>query len=456
MKYHLAIDIGASGGRHIIGYLKNGIIETEEIYRFENSIEKSGNSLVWNTERLFSEVMNGLRACREKGMIPETVAIDTWGVDYVLLDKNKKELLPAFCYRDGRTEKAIPETEKIISFEKLYSKSGIAKQSFNTVYQLYSDKTTGKLEKAHHLLMMPAYLSFRLTGEILNEYTICSTTAMVSPETKTWDNELLSTLGFEKEMLGKIVPSCTAVGQFKKEIEKKLGFSSAVVFCPSHDTASAVAACPLEKDAVFISSGTWSIIGTESEKAVLSAEARELGFANEGGIDYRFRFLKNYMGMWLLQSIRKDLNKSLSYDEMMLLAQKSKEHELIDVNAPQLVAPKSMIEAVKALAKKPDMPLEDVLSSVYHSLASSYGRAVREIEKVTGKTVTSIHIVGGGSKDSFLNKLTREYTGKPVFAGPTESTATGNLLAQFVFSKEFKSLDEAREKVRKSFNIREV
>lgn len=451
MRYHLAIDIGASGGRHIVGYIQNGLMQLREIYRFENSFKEENGSLVWDTELLFNEVVNGLKACKNCGIIPETVAIDTWGVDYVLLDEKKQEILPVYCYRDGRTGAAVLKSEEIVPFEDLYEATGIQKQNYNTVYQLLYEKGSGRLEKAKYFLMMPAYLSYKLTGVILNEYTNCTTTALVSAKTKDWDETLLEHFGFEKELLGKIAEPGTLVGEFKEEIKKELGFSSKVVFCPSHDTASAVAACPLEKDSVYISSGTWSLIGTESEEAIISEKSRTYNFANEGGIDYRFRFLKNYMGMWLLQSIRKNLNKSLTYDEMMNLAKESGEFYFIDVNAPSLVAPANMIESIKDLLQKPDLSLGAVINSVYHSLANSYAAAIKEIESVTGKSVSAIHIVGGGSKDRYLNELTEKYTGKPVSAGPVEATATGNLLSQFIFSGELGSLDEARKIIRKSF-----
>lgn len=451
MKYHLAIDIGASGGRHIAGRIENGAMKLMEVYRFENLIKEENNSLVWDTELLFNEVMNGLKACKSRGIIPETVAIDTWGVDYVLLDKNKKELFPVYCYRDSRTASAVQESEKIVPFEELYAKTGIQRQNYNTVYQLFCEKKSGRLEKSKHFLMMPAYLSYKLTGVVLNEYTLCTTTSLVSAETKTWDTDIVNRFGFSKELLGKIALPGTLVGNFKTEIEQELGFSSKVVFCPSHDTASAVAACPLEKDSVYISSGTWSLIGIETEDAIVSEQSRTYNFANEGGMDYRFRFLKNYMGMWLLQNIRKNLNKALTYDEMMEMAKQSGEFELFDVNSESLVAPQNMIEAIKELLNKPNMPLATVINSVYHSLAKSYSAAVREIESVTGKTVTSIHIVGGGSKDKYLNELTAEYTGKIVHAGPVEATATGNLLAQFIYSGEVRNLEEGRKIVSRSF-----
>ena len=451
MKYHLAIDIGASGGRHIIGYIENGIMKLKEIYRFENSLQEENGSLVWDVGHIFEEVLNGLRACKSKGIIPETVAIDTWGVDYVLLDKNKNELFPVYCYRDSRTTQAVLKSEQLVPFEELYSETGIQKQNYNTVYQLFCDKESGRLEKAKHFLMMPAYLSYKLTGVMLNEYTNCTTTSLVSAKTKRWDSLILKRFGFDEELLGKIEEPGTLVGWFKEEVSKELGFSSKVVFCPSHDTASAVAACPLEKDSVYISSGTWSLIGTETEEAIISPQSRIYNFANEGGINHRFRFLKNYMGMWLLQNIRKNLNKTLSYDEMMNLAKESGNFEFFDVNDDTLVAPTSMIDSIRNLLKKPDMPLGAVINSVYHSLAKSYAAAVLEIESVTGRAVSAIHIVGGGSKDTYLNELTAKYTGKSVTAGPVEATATGNLLSQFMYSGEIKDLQHGRKIISESF-----
>lgn len=456
MKYYLAIDIGASSGRHILGNIENGVLKLEEIYRFDNGFKDENGSLVWDVSYLSKEVINGIKQCKSIGKIPETVAIDTWGVDYVLLDENKKELLPAFCYRDSRTVEGVKKVEGIISCEELYMKTGIQKQNYNTVYQLYCDKASGKLDNAKHMLMMPAYLSFKLTDKIFNEYCECTTSAMVSPVTKDWDDDILSALKFDKNILGTILPPCSLIGEFSEKIQNETGFNAKVIFCPSHDTASAVAACPLEENSLYISSGTWSLIGLESKQAIISDETRILNFANEGGIDYRFRFLKNYMGMWLLQSIRRDLNKSLSYDEMMTLAKDSGTFSYIDVNAQEFVAPVNMIEAIKGYLNKPEMPLGEVINSVYHSLAKSYVDAVNEIERVTGKTVTAIHIVGGGSKDCYLNELTHKYTGKAVTAGPVEATAIGNLISQLIFSDECKTLEEARSLVRASFDIKEV
>ncbi len=453
--YYLAIDIGASSGRHILGYMENGKLCLEEIYRFDNNIKNENGTLVWDIENLVSEVKTGIKKCKEIGKLPKTIAIDTWGVDYVLLDENKKEILPAVSYRDGRTNEIVKEVNDIISQAELYSHTGIQKQNFNTIYQLYCDKKSGKLDSAKHFLMMPEYLSFKLTGQIRNEYTNATTTNLVNAESKQWDKEILDTLGLPFEIFCDLSLPGTVVGKFTNEVKIEIGFDSTVILCPSHDTASAVAACPVDTESVYISSGTWSLIGTENTEPVLSKKALNANFTNEGGVEYRFRFLKNIMGMWLLQNIRKNINKKLTYDEMMNLAKQSTFTEKIYLNAPDFIAPENMIEAVRNYLGKPDLSLPDVLSSVYHSLAESYKKAVEEIESIGGKKIKAIHIVGGGSKDKYLNKLTAEYTGKKVYTGLMEATATGNILSQIIYDKKI-TLTEAREIVKSTFDIKEA
>lgn len=449
MTYHLAIDIGASSGRHILGYIDNGKLKLEEIYRFENYIKDENGTLVWDIKHLVNSVISGIAECREIGKIPETVAIDTWGVDYVLLDKDKKEILPAVSYRDGRTN-AVTD---IISQSELYSRTGIQKQSFNTIYQLYCDKLSGKLDNAEHFLMIPDYLSFKLTGVIKNEYTNATTTNLVNAKAKTWDTEILDKLGIKNIFCDLSMPK-TVIGNFTDEIKKQVGFDSTVIYCPSHDTASAVAACPIGDNSVYISSGTWSLIGTENKEPVLTEDALSANFTNEGGINYRFRFLKNYMGMWIFQNIRRNINKSLTYDEMMELAMAQEGYAYFDVNDSSIVAPSNMVEAIGNLIGSNDLGF--VINSAYHSLAQSYADAVNEIEAISGKTIDTINIVGGGSKDSYLNRLTKEYTGKRVFAGPVEATATGNIICQLMYADKGLTLAKARELVKRSFNIQEV
>ena len=453
MNYYLAIDIGASSGRHILGYIDNGRLKLEEIHRFENYITNQNSTLVWDIEHLVNEVKKGIAKCKEIGKIPCTVAIDTWGVDYVLLDENKKEIKPCYCYRDSRTNAVVNEVESLVSPAQLYAKTGIQKQNFNTIYQLYADKKNGKLLNAKYFLMMPEYLSFKLTGVCKNEYTNATTTGLVNAKTKTWDNDILSALDLPSELFGALNTPSSLVGDLSADIQKAVGFNCAVLFAPSHDTASAVCACPMQDDDLYISSGTWSLIGTEITQPILSDNARQLNFTNEGGIDYRFRFLKNYMGMWLFQNIRRNLNKSITYDEMMTLARNCGEYKYFDVNDSTLVAPDNMIDTIGKLICSDDLGL--ILNSAYHSLAKSYDEAVNEIENVTGKQFNTIHIVGGGCQDEYLNALTRDYTGKDVTAGPIEATATGNIISQIISDKKI-SLATARKIVKKSFDIKEI
>lgn len=455
MTYYLAIDIGASSGRHILGYIENSKLHLEEIHRFENYITNQNGTLVWDIEHLVNEVKKGIAKCKEIGKIPSTVAIDTWGVDYVLLDESKQEIMPAVSYRDSRTNRVINKVESIISAEELYLKTGIQKQNFNTIYQLYADKLSGRLEDAKHFLMIPAYLSYKLTGIIKNEYTNATTTGMVNADTKQWDYEIIDKLSLPKHLFGTLDTPCTVIGNFTKEMQDYAGFDSTVIFAPSHDTASAVCACPIDDNSVYISSGTWSLIGVESLNPIVNEKSMAANFANEGGIDYRFRFLKNYMGMWLFQNVKKNLNNKFSYDDMMRLAMQSKRFEMLDTNAPDFLAPENMINAIRSYLKNESIPIEVVINSVYHSLAQSYKNAIDEIEKLADKTIDNIFIVGGGSKDTYLNELTAQYTGKKVVTGLSEATATGNLLSQIMFDKKI-SLAQARELVRNSFDIKEI
>lgn len=455
MTYHLAIDIGASSGRHILGYIDNGRLKLEEIHRFENYITNQNGTLVWDIEHLVSEVKKGIAKCKEIGKIPCTVAIDTWGVDYVLLDESKQEILPAVSYRDSRTNRVINKVESIISAEELYLKTGIQKQNFNTIYQLYVDYLSGKLDNAKYFLMIPAYLSYKLTGVIKNEYTNATTTGMVNADTKQWDDEIIEKLSLPKHLFGTLDTPCTVIGNFTKEMQDYAGFDSTVIFAPSHDTASAVCACLIDDNSVYISSGTWSLIGVESLNPIVNEKSMAANFANEGGIDYRFRFLKNYMGMWLFQNVKKNLNNEFSYDDMMRLAMQSKRFEMIDTNAPDFLAPENMINAIRSYLKNESIPIEVVINSVYHSLAQSYKNAIDEIEKLAGKTIDNIFIVGGGSKDTYLNELTAQYTGKKVVTGLSEATATGNLLSQIMYDKKI-SLAQARDIVKNSFDIKEI
>lgn len=431
MAYCLAIDIGASSGRHILGEYVNGQLEIEEIYRFDNGLKKVDGYLSWDIEYLAKNVIEGIKKCAEIGKIPETVAIDTWGVDYVLLDKDKKEILPAVSYRDSRTDGIPEEVDKIINKNDLYEKTGIQRANYNTIYQLYCDKKAGRLENAEYMLMMPEYLSYVLTGVMKSEYTIASTSSLLNAYNKNWDMDIINKLGIKPTIFNKIEMPSSEVGNFTQEVKDYVGFDATVVFAPSHDTASAVAACTLTGHGMYISSGTWSLIGAQNNYPVLTEAALKANFTNEGGIKGTYRFLKNIMGMWLIQSIRNNLGRKYSFQEMMDMSRESKYTKTFDPNDPRLVAPENMIEAIQECLGEKELPLADIINSVYNSLAASYAEVVKEIETVTGETVDCINIVGGGSQATYLNELTEKYTQKPVTAGPVEATAIGNLKAQF-------------------------
>ncbi len=452
MKYCLAIDMGASSGRHILGYIEDGKLKLEEIYRFENGIVDIDGTLCWDTNALFNEIKNGLKECKKRGITPDTVAIDTWGVDYVLLDKDKKEIMPTVAYRDSRTLGIPEEIDQIIPRKELYERTGIQATSYNSIYQLYCDKKSGKLDNAEYFLMMPEYFSFKLTGEIKNEYTLSTTGGLVNVNTFERDEEILNKLGIPKKIFTPLSLPGTVVGNLSKEVKDEIGFDTTVILCASHDTASAVASCSVGDNGVYISSGTWSLIGTENSYPVTCEKAMNSGFTNEGGVEHRYRFLENIMGMWLLQNIRKNLDKKYTYDEMMQMAMASDFTEYINPNAPDFLAPDNMIEAIRNYLGKPQLPIGDVLNSVYHSLAKTYNDAVKVIEEISNKQIDVINIVGGGCKDSYLNTLTEKYTGKKVIAGPVEATAAGNLMIQLMYLDNELDLTSARELIKNSFS----
>lgn len=379
--------------------------------------------------------MTGLSICGKIGKIPESVGIDTWGVDYVLLDRDKKPLLPAFSYRDNERAKAAEEVSQVISHRELYKRTGIQYQGFNTVYQLFCDKKSGRLEKARHFMQIPDYLAFRLTGEIVNEYTNATTTSLVNAFTSDWDAQILDALGIDRSIFSPLSQPCRNIGKFLPETAEKVGYMSRVVAVPSHDTASAFAlACTPGGSSAVISSGTWSLVGTEIDRPCISERALRANFTNEGGIDGSFRFLKNIMGTWIIQQIHKEAAPESSFDELMELARASDYDRTFDIHSPTLLSPESMTEAVRALLGESALSLGDLLSSVYITLATSYRDTVDEIETIVGRKIDSIRIVGGGSVDRYLNELTERISGRTVTAGPKEATALGNILAQIMYS----------------------
>lgn len=460
--YCLAIDIGASSGRHILATLNGGKMELKEIYRFDNGFEKKNGKSVWNIDNLFKSVVEGIKKCKEYGVVPDTIGIDTWGVDYALLDGEDKLIGDVIAYRDERTFKSMVESEKVVPFSELYAKCGIQRLNYNTVYQLYDDLKSGKLDKAESMLMVPEYLNFLLTGVKKNEYTNASTTSLLNANDRTWDYELIEKYGFPKKLFKKLYEPCEEVGGLKEEIAKEVGFNSKVVLSASHDTASAVMAVPAETDMpLFISSGTWSLLGVEIPEPITSENAFKFNMTNEGGYGRSIRFLKNIMGLWMIQNIKREYKNEYSYEDLMLLAKAEDGFEnVIDVNDDSFLAPDSMIEAVKNYCKTHGLVVPDtvgkLMSTVYVSLAKYYVKAIEALEIITGRKFEVINIVGGGSKDRYLSELTKRYSGKRVISGPTEGTAIGNILAQMLSLNMIKDLKEGREIIKKSFEIKEI
>lgn len=533
MKYYLAVDIGASSGRHMLAHMENGKIVLEEVYRFYNGNDLAEGHRVWDTERLFREVVTGMRKCKEAGKIPVSMGIDTWAVDYVLLDENDKRLGPCYAYRDARTNGCDEAVYSIVPKAELYRRTGIQRAIFNTIFQLEADKEQEpeRLTKAESLLMVPDYLDFLLTGVKKQEYTNASTTGLLDAKTGDWDRDLIGKLGFPDRLFGPLSEPGTVVGNLLPEVQEQCGFDTTVVLVATHDTGSAVMSVPAaenttdfgnafagtaapkaakmpEQEAsasaqgtsepasvLYISSGTWSLMGTELRKANCSPAAEGANFTNEGGYEHRYRFLKNIMGLWMIQEARKEFLKGwngaagrgnaeyeaddacsvntsgkqpaadfinpeqrYSFAALCAAAEQETIDSIVNCDDERFLAPASMAGAVQDACREsgqevPETPAA-VARVIYRSLAVCYDRAAREIGELTGQRFDTIHIIGGGSNADFLNRLTAERTGKKVLAGPGEATAIGNIGAQMIRDGVFTSLQEFRRGVGESFDVR--
>ena len=419
MNYYLAVDIGASSGRHIVGWMEDGELKTEEVFRFPNGVQERDGHLTWDIDALEASVRKGVREAKERFGSICSMSIDTWGVDYVLL-KGDETVYPCYGYRDSRTENVIGKVHEIVPFEELYAHTGIQYQPFNTIYQLYCDKLAGRLEGVTDVLMVPDYLMYRLTGVKKQEYTNATTTGLVNAKAKTWDMEIIRKLGLPEHLFGELSMPGTETGVYQEE-------EIPVVLCPTHDTASAVEGLPLPDGAMFLSSGTWSLLGMKLAEPQTSEESLRANFTNEGGVGY-IRYLKNIMGLWIIQNLQKMLN--ISFPEMVELARSSSYEKVFDVNLPCFLEPFHMREDILHELGEEELSDADVINSVYRSLAHSYGEAVRELENVTGLHPEELYIGGGGAKNAYLNELTAQFTGKKVVALPIEATALGNLKTQ--------------------------
>ena len=418
MKYYLAIDIGASSGRHIVGWQEDDQLKTEEVYRFPNGVKEEDGHLIWDIDALEAEVKKGIAIAKEKYAI-ESLSIDAWGVDYVLL-KGDQTIYPVYAYRDERTQKVIDEVHSLIPFEELYEHTGCQFQPFNSIYQLYDDKKEGRLEDVSDFLMIPEYLMYKLTGVKAKEFTNATTTGMIDHETLEFDKKIIESLGLPEKLFGSLSQPGTYLGEYE---------GIKVVLCASHDTGSAVEGIPMEGNELYISSGTWSLLGVKSEKPITDEGSLKANYSNEGGVGYN-RYQKNIMGMWIVNELRKALCPNEDFSVIVTRAEESTYDEVLNANDASLLAPENMKDAFDELLKVKPENSYDYFRCAFRSLALSYKEAIKELEGNTGKTYSKLYIVGGGAKNGFLNRLTEEYTGKKVIALPIEATALGNLKVQ--------------------------
>ena len=419
MRYYLAIDIGASSGRHIVGWQENGEIQTKEVFRFPNGVHEKDGHLTWDIDALQQYVKEGIGKAKAEFPTIESLSIDTWGVDYVLL-KGDEEVYPVYAYRDNRTEAAIPQVHEKVPFSELYHHTGCQFQPFTTIYQLYDDKINGRLEGVTDMLMIPEYLLYKLCGVKAREYTEATTTGLVNAQTGEFDFEIIERLGYPKHLFPKPSQAGTVIGQYE---------GIKVILCATHDTGSAVEGIPMEGNHPYISSGTWSLLGVKTPKPITNAGSEKANYSNEGGVGYN-RYQKNIMGMWLVNELQRELCPEIKFPEIVKMAEESRCDALIDANAQEFLAPKSMKAAFDAATGNALHTIGDYFRCAYCSLAISYKQAIEELEANTGKTYEKLYIVGGGAKNGFLNRLTEEATGKQVVALPIEATALGNLKIQ--------------------------
>ncbi len=424
MKHYLAIDIGASSGRHILGHLENGTIVTEEVHRFQNGVKKQDGALVWDIEHLVREVKAGIEIARHMESEIVSLSIDTWGVDYVLFDK-EKEILPVYAYRDARTEPSIGALHEIVPFGELYARTGSQFQPFTSIYQFYTDLKSGRLERATDFLMIPEYLIYRLCGVKAHEYTNATTTGLVNAKSGAYDLDLIDRLGLPRHLFGTLTQPGTVIGEYE---------GIRCVLCATHDTASAVEGIPMEDDQLYLSSGTWSLLGVKTPSPITTQESMQANYSNEGGVGYN-RYQKNIIGMWIVNELKRHLCPDLPFSEIVAQASKSACDTVLDVSEPDFLAPENMAVLFDQKSGGALNSIGDYFRCAYQSLAHGYQRAIAELERNTNRTYQKLYIVGGGAKNQLLNEMTASITKKEVIALPIEATALGNLKIQMEADK---------------------
>ena len=457
-KQYLAFDLGASSGRAIIGSLDNGKISLEEIHRFPNSPVEINGGLFWDTLGLFSELKTGLAKAVQSGADIAGIAIDTWGVDYALLDKNGFLAGQPRNYRDPRTDDAMPLAFKKMPSEKIYAATGIQFMTLNTIFQLVASlrDNDASLEIADKLLFTPNILTYFFCGDISAEYSIATTSQLYNPSTKDWAWEVIDAMGIKRSLFPGIKPSGTIVGTVRPAIQNELKCGAIpVILVGAHDTASAVAAVPARKGSswAYLSSGTWSLLGLELDKPLLTDDARKANYTNEGGVGGKIRFLKNIMGLWLIQECRNEWKRQgteYSFGQMVELAKGAEPlRSFVDPNAQEFVAPGDMPGRIADYCRRTGQPVPEthgqIIRTAYESLAMRYRKTITELEKLACVRLDVLHLVGGGCQNLMLNQFTADATGLKVLTGPIEATAMGNIAVQAMATGDIHGLDEARE-----------
>ena len=459
-KHYIAVDIGASSGRLMLANLENGKMTLTEIHRFKNGFKQVAGHDRWDIDHLGAEIIAGLAKVKQAGIDEVTLGIDTWAVDYVLVDEAGYKLADPISYRDCRTKDAISELTAKISKEEIYRKTGIQFQEFNTLYQLYREDQA-LLKQAAKIMLVPDYLGYMLTGKAVTEVTNASTTQMLNLRAGLFDSQLLSELGLQADKFAPLVDAGTYLGPIKAKLRTKYDLPQVrVVTVASHDTASAVVGTPAVGDNwAFLSSGTWSLLGTELKVPENGPQAYQANYTNEWGAYGTYRFLKNIMGMWMVQCIAKEYQGRYSFSQLAQLASQVEPcQQFIDVNDDRFLNPPSMIEALQAYChehgqKVPQSPGELVMA-VYSNLALYYADQLSQLGQILGKQLTTLNIVGGGSNVALLNQLTADLAGIKVIAGPSEATAVGNILVAMITDGELADLPAARKLVRDSFALK--
>ena len=464
---HVAVDLGAGSGRVFLAGVEPGEFLLEEVRRFHYPPIHADGHLRWNLPQIFEEIKTGAREAGERahkmGRPVRTIGVDSWGVDYGLIDARGELLEQPVCYRDERTRGASEQIFACVSREDVFERTGIQFLIFNTLFQLYAHAQAGIPHNSARLLLIPDLINFFLTGRAVAEYTNATTTQFVNARTGTWDREMLERLGLPSKLLAEIVPAGTDLGPLKKPLVDELGLDSVNVIAPAtHDTGSAIAGAPLADSWAYISSGTWSLVGVERDDVLINAEVARHNFTNEGGAFGTVRFLKNVMGLWILESCRREWKErgfDVDYDTLLGQVEALEDSPgLIFPDDPRFFNPPSMLEAVaEQLAESGQrVPAEPpaVAKVILNSLALRYASVLRIIESLTGRRIEGVQIVGGGSRNDYLDRATARATGLPVLAGPIEATVTGNVLVQAIAQGRFMSLAEARQHVAQNVSLK--